>query len=60
MCMYMYMYIGSCVAAGYTDCCIFDFFGEECFVTDCYCDDSCLFFDDCCYDFADICQGSNQ
>jgi hypothetical protein len=44
-------FIGSCVAAGYTECC-----ENGCSSTDCFCDDLCLIFDDCCYDYTDICQ----
>ena len=42
---------GSCVAAGYSECC-----ENGCFSTDCFCDDICFIFEDCCYDYIDICQ----
>ena len=50
---------GSCVAAGFDDCCTgFFCFGAPVF--DCYCDTFCTFFGDCCFDFYDICDGKSQ
>ena len=51
-------YAGSCIAAGYTDCCTD--FSTGCRgapVADCYCDSFCIFFGDCCYDFTQVCHG---
>jgi hypothetical protein len=46
--------LGSCVAAGYTDCCEdFPCFGAP--IPDCYCDSECTLFGDCCYDFDLVC-----
>ena len=48
---------GSCVAAGFTECCpggIVNCAGDP---AACFCDINCLFFQDCCHDFFDICAG---
>ena len=44
---------GSCVAAGYEECCTEDScLGEP---QDCYCDADCFLFNDCCQDVDSIC-----
>ena len=49
-------YVGSCVDAGFTDCCI----GDNCAVFapslpfSCYCDALCYVYDDCCDDINSI------
>ena len=43
---------GSCVAAGFTECCFTDCLGSP---SDCSCDDFCRFVGDCCYDIDDTC-----
>ena len=43
---------GSCVAAGFTECCFFDCLG---FPSDCNCDDFCREVGDCCYDIDETC-----
>ena len=51
-----YNYVGSCVDAGFTGCCI----GENCTVFapslpfSCYCDALCYVYDDCCDDISSI------
>ncbi|CAI8033001.1 Low-density lipoprotein receptor-related protein 6, partial [Geodia barretti] len=48
---------GSCVEAGYTECCADqdgDCAGSDPF--DCYCDVFCYYLDDCCTDIDDICE----
>ena len=47
-------YIGTCEAAGITECCE----GDSCLgdPADCYCDQDCFFFSDCCQDIQDVCQ----
>ena len=44
---------GSCVAAGYTDCCV----GYSCtgHKHDCYCSQSCHIYSDCCHDINTTC-----
>ena len=44
---------GSCIGAGYSDCCQ----DSNCLgdVGDCYCDEYCFSLNDCCTDTKDIC-----
>ena len=51
---------GSCIDAGYTDCCTADLCLGEPDGANCYCDESCLFYEDCCSDFYDICRGMTR
>ena len=49
--------IGSCVDAGFEDCCNSDIDGS-CIVNgfpSCFCDQMCYLFNDCCFDIAEIC-----
>ena len=48
---------GSCIDAGYTNCCTSGVCIGEPDVANCYCDDYCIGFGDCCSDFFDICPG---
>ena len=46
------LYIGSCVDAGFTDCCVTD-----CLVDGvCYCDSICYSLQDCCEDVEETCE----
>ena len=49
------MNIGSCQALNlnYSGCCVFSLL-QPCFINDCYCDQTCHYVGDCCYDIADI------
>ena len=53
----MYAVPGSCVEAGYDTCCNDGFCVGYPESANCYCDDVCLMFGDCCDDFEDICPG---
>lgn len=44
---YIFVYIGLCTSEGATECCETDCQGQP---NDCYCDESCLTFRDCCRD----------
>ena len=47
-------HVGSCVAAGFTECCTdFDCTGRP--VADCFCDSICFLFGDCCSDIDQTC-----
>ena len=48
---------GSCIDAGYTNCCTSGVCIGEPDVANCYCDDYCIGVGDCCSDFFDICPG---
>ena len=50
-CVWVSTNIGSCVEAGFTDCCD----DSECGVGECFCDITCYEFEDCCDDFEEIC-----
>ena len=55
---YILSCIGSCAAAGYSECCVDEDGETDCLggdPFDCYCDQFCYFLDDCCYDINDIC-----
>ncbi len=50
--------LGSCKAAGYTECCNVEETGTPCagYPQDCFCDPSCKQFNDCCPDLDQICR----
>lgn len=52
--------IGSCVAAGFTDCCEGFFFCLAPPFFDCWCDVSCHLFGDCCFDITETCPSKLQ
>ena len=49
------MNIGSCLALNlnYSGCCVFSL-SPPCSINECFCDQTCHYFGDCCYDIADI------
>ena len=52
--------LGSCLEAGFTECC--QDASQSCTGSptfDCYCDVNCHVFGDCCYDIEHICPASN-
>ena len=51
---YIQYYAGSCLEAGYTECCS-DFICLGSPTLDCFCDPSCHSFGDCCYDIDQSC-----
>ena len=55
MLSFVHMTIGSCGLASFTGCCNASI-EEDCFgaTGDCYCDESCYLFGNCCEDILDV------